>query len=199
MKTCLLMIGDGRDDVHDRSVASSLKHLPTFDRVVTVDDTTRELGFAGAIAEGWRQVLAGPDVDWVFHLELDFLFHEDVPLERMIGVLVAQPKLAQMSLKRQAVNDAETAAGGIVEAHPDDFTQMSNHGDVWTEHRRYFTTNPSVYPAALCQLGWPQVPESEGHFTHQLLDDPELRFGIWGPKFAAPAVQHIGTRAGHGY
>jgi hypothetical protein len=70
----------------------------------------------------------------------------------------------------------------------------------WTEHRRFFTTNPSVYRTSLCKLGWPQESESEGKFTHRLLADPLLRFAFWGRKFDPPLCEHIGTiRAGAGY
>ena len=199
-RVCLLRIGDGRGEYHNRSWESAQEALPTgeMDHVL-IDDSAHELGFSGAIAEGWRQALE-TGADWVFHLELDFTFARPVPLERMIRVLTEHSYLVQMSLKRQPWNEEEKDAGGIVECCPDDFTQRTDRGDVWTEQRRYFTTNPSLYPAALCNLGWPKEGESEGRFTHRLLADPDARFGIWGPKFDPPAVEHIGAeRQGTGY
>lgn len=195
----LLRIADGRDAYHQESWGSALEHLPKVDHVVTVDDREHRLGFAGAIQQGWDQITE-TDASWVFHLELDFLFHKQVPLDRMIAVLDRHPELAQVCLKRQPVNDQEQAAGGIVEVRPGEYTQRVENGDIWTEHRLCFSTNPSVYPAALCHQDWPQTERSEGVFTHRLLEDPEVRFAFWGAKFDPPLVHHIGdARAGHGY
>jgi hypothetical protein len=131
---------------------------------------------------------------------MDFTYNAPVALDRMIAVLKRHPHIVQVALKRQPWNAEECAAGGIVECHPDDFRQRHDAGDIFTEHRRFFTTNPSVYPAALCAQGWPQVPQSEGMFTHRLLEDPDVRFAFWGAKFDPPLVEHVGaTRAGHGY
>jgi hypothetical protein len=118
----------------------------------------------------------------------------------MIRLLERHPELAQLALKRQAWNAEERAAGGIIECHPGDFLEVSDAEATWTEHRRFFTTNPSVYSSRLCELGWPQVEHSEGIFTHCLLEDPELRFAFWGGRFDPPQCQHIGeVRAGVGY
>lgn len=198
MTVCLLRIGDGRDDYHERSWESAKQHL-TWDEVVTVDDRHHQLGFCGAIQHGWDQVI-DTGCDYVLHLELDFTFHKTVPVGRMCEVLGRHPELAQLVLKRQAWNDQERAAGGIIEQHPGDYTERYENGDVWTEHRRFWSTNPCVYPARLCRLGWPQESESEGKFTHRLLRDPHLRFAFWGAKHDPPLVEHIGTtRHGNGY
>lgn len=203
MSVCLLIIDDGREDYLARSVESASEMLPEVGHKVIVDDAEHSLGFAGAVQEGWNRVLE-TGADWVFHLESDFVFNQPVPLARMQCLLdvADQPghnRLAQVSLKRQPWNQREKAAGGIVEADLDDFSWRSNGMDDWTEHRRYFTTNPSLYRAALCERGWPQVPESEGVFTHQLLADG-YRFAIWGKPLAPPMVEHIGReRAGKGY
>lgn len=199
MSVCLLRIGDGRDAYHEASLASAQEMLPAFDEIVTIDDRAHELGFAGAIAEGWRQVL-DTGCDWVMHLELDFTFNDPVDVHRMIEVLQRRWDIAQIVLKRQAVNAEEQAAGGIVEVHPADFTQIHDAGCVLTTHRRFWSTNPSIYSTRWCRLGWPQQQYSEGVFTHKLLADPLLRFAFWGAKHAPPLVHHIGdVRAGGGY
>lgn len=199
MSVCLLTIGDGRDELHDRSIESAKMHLPQFAHLVQIDDRDHQLGFAGAIASGWRQV-AMTAADWVFHLEADFIFNRPVDIAGMIHVLSEHRKLVQLSLKRQPWNKDERAAGGVVEAHPDDFTQITDAGHVWTEHRRYWTTNPSLYSVNWCRQGWPLEERSEGMWTQRLIEDAAVRFGIWGAKFDPPAVEHIGTeRAGHGY
>ena len=198
MSVCLLVIHDGRHDYLERTIESANDHLPmdVFDQVVTVDDTDHKLGFAGAVQHGWEQV----ETEWVFHLEGDFTFNENIPIHRMIRLLQDRPYLAQVALKRQPWNPQEHRAGGIVELHPGDFHEVTDGEVVWTEHRRFFTTNPSVYSSRLCRGGWPQEPHSEGMFTHRLLTDPLLRFAFWGGKFDAPKVEHIGhERAGTGY
>lgn len=201
MSVCLLLIGDGREDYHERSYASLLAVLDRsqIDNVVTVDDSEHRLGFSGAIQAGWERALAH-DADYVFHVELDFTFHAPLPLDRIVALLERRQDVAQVVLKRQPWNEQERAAGGIIEQHPDDYTERQDRGDVWTEHRRFFSTNPSLYSTRLCRLGWPQEPRSEGVFTHRLLADPLLRFAFWGAKHDAPLVEHIGmARAGMGY
>lgn len=195
MSVCLLLIHD-RPELVERTHRSLAKYDLQFDQVVDVDDTEHRLGFAGAVQYGWEQI----ETDWVFHLEGDFLFNQEPPIEEMVNLLIRRPYLAQVVLKRQAWNRDEKRAGGIVELHPNDFHEVTDGVSTWTEHRRFFSTNPSVYSSRLCRLGWPQESESEGKFTHRLLADPLLRFAFWGHKFQPPMVNHIGEhRAGHGY
>ena len=199
LSVCLLLISDGRQQYLDRTIISTRENLPGFEQMVHIRDDDHQLGFDGAIREGWRQAL-DTGCEYVLHLEADFTFNQPVPVDRIIGVLERNPYLAQIVLKRQAWNQGEIAAGGIVEEHPDDFTQRTEHGDIWTEHRRFFSTNPSFYPVGLCAQGWPAGANSEGRFTARLLEDPDLRFAFWGGKFDAPLVEHIGVhRAGQGY
>lgn len=201
MSVCLLLIGDGRDDYRERTLESA-RDVGLFDQVtdvVEIDDRGHRLGFAGAVQAGWDAVIA-TGAEWVFHLELDFTFHARVDVHAMVGVLQRHWWLGQVVLKRQAWNDQEKAAGGIVEVHPDDFIERTDGQRVWTEHRRFWSTNPSVYSTNWCRIGWPQVPQSEGVWTHKLLADPAVRFAFWGGKFDAPLVHHIGeARAGKGY
>ena len=222
MTVCLLVITDGRAGYHERTMASAADMLPDVSHRVMVndcadpawcehlDDTwgddfdilhpTRRRGFAGAIQAGWDRLRATTSAEWVFHLEADFTFNEPVDIASMAAVLERHPHLVQMALRRQPWNDAERAAGGIVEQHPGDYTDHLWDEHRWLEHRRFFTTNPSLYRASLCDDGWPQVPHSEGIFTHQLLTDPAVTFGFWGARSDPPKVHHIGDeRAGHGY
>lgn len=194
MTVALLAISDGRE-CHVDSVLSMHRNGYRFDQIIHVDDRDHGLGFAGAIQQGWDQV----ETDYVVHWECDFLLVDSFPVDSMIDLLHRRPYLAQVALKRQPVNREEIAAGGIVELHPDDFEEQTNHLCTWTEHRRFFTTNPSVYSSKLCRLGWPQEQFSEGVFTHRLLRDPLLKFAFWGGKYDAPRVVHIGERRGRGY
>lgn len=199
----LLLISDGRHDYLEQTLASAERCLPAVDALIHVDDTEHELGFAGAIQAGWDTV---PETGcgWVFHLEADFIFNAPVPLEQMIATVRRDPNLAQMALKRQPWNDREVAAGGLCEADPDEYTEhwrtLDGTLETWTTNRRSFTTNPCVYRASICERGWPQIKHSEGNFTHELMKDPAIRFGLWGLKFGPPWVTHIGDqRTGNGY
>jgi hypothetical protein len=160
----------------------------------------RRRGFGGTIANAWP-MMAGMPERYVCHLEDDFTFRRPVDLSRLAAVLDALPDLVQLSLMRQPWNDQERQAGSVVDAllaRGLSFRPCSLYGARWLEHRGYFTTNPSLYPTKLCRLGWPDGDQSEGRFTARLLEDPALRFGIWGS--GDPWVEHIGAeRVGTGY
>lgn len=200
MSFAVLIVRDGRDDIHERSIESLHAALPEPAYAITVDDADHKLGFAGAIEEGWRQIREAAPVEFVWHHEADFIYERPVPLEDMAAVLRAQPHLAQLALKRQPVNGDEQAAGGIVEMWPDCYRQRTYRGSVYTEHDICWTTNPALYPRAWVQQGWPQVPGSEVAWGERLKEDPDLRFAYWGAKYDPPLVEHIGEqRAGRGY
>lgn len=202
----LLFITD-RPRYAERTLASLGEMCPAaFGVRIVVNDEAHELGFAGAIAEGWRRVLE-TDAEYVFHLEDDFIFTRPVSLQAMCEALDGLPGVAQIALKRQAWNEAEREAGGIIEQHYDDFEEIAVSragGDDrarWpvTVHRRFFTTNPSIYRREIAERDWPQEPHSEGVFTHRLLADG-YTFAFWGAKDDPPRVLHIGEeRAGVGY
>lgn len=215
MRWVFLLIHDGRTDasgrqLHELTLESARGAFGCEpEQMLVVDDTEHELGFAGAIQDAWCQLRdrdrllrahGGSGFDYVFHCEGDFLFTRPVPVVRMMRVLEAHPHLAQLVLKRQPWAPEEEAAGGIVEMHPDEYEQVSRLGDTWTEHRLFWSTNPTLYPFGWAHHDWPQDAGSERAWTDILLRDPALRFAFWGPKFAPPAVLHIGDRrAGHGY
>lgn len=201
MSFALLLISDGRDEYRERTVSSAREHLPEPDWFIEVADPDHELGFGGAIRKGWRRILTQTDADFVFHLEADFTFNRPVYVEEMAAVLAAHPYLAQLALRRQPWNEAEKEAGGIVEMHPDDYVERDLNGWHWLEHTRCFTTNPCLYPRAICEYGWPAGPESEGRFGLELVKgSPDIRFGFWGARDSGEACEHIGeVRTGTGY
>lgn len=173
-------------------------------------------GFGGAIGYAWRALADYSNADYVFHLEDDFTFNRQVDLDAMAGVLAGYPHLAQMALRRQAWNEAERAAGGVIEQHPEDYTErgamvVTDTSLVtrvnWLEHARFFTTNPCLYrrrrpgghPDVEMATPWPDGPNSEGRYGIRLRE-AGYRFGFWGKRSDAPWVHHIGeTRAGNGY
>lgn len=225
----LLVMTDGRRDCIAQTITSATLNVPyPWIRRVIHDDSGDPLhrqwlaetfgplgfqvafhpggrqGFGGAIRNAWRMVAADPcHPDFVFHLEDDFVFNRRLDVAAMAEVLDAHPYLIQLALRRQPWNDEERAAGGIVEQHPGDFAEMrwEGHPHVWLEHRRFFTTNPSLYRADLCRRSeWPTGSNSEGHFTHRILEHAHARFGYWGARDSGEAVEHIGhTRVGVGY
>lgn len=208
MSVCLLLISDGRDDYLARTMESLADNLPAFDEIVHVEDREHELGFAGAIQEGWDRVL-DTGCEFVWHQEDDFTYNRPVPLAEMIDLLRARPYLAQVCLRRQAVGH-EVAFGGFMEQFPDWYTEHTDGQRTWMETTRNFTTNPSVYRSELCAVGWPDAPHSEGIFGFALREDiglpwgvapEEVRFGFWGSrKSGAEWVTHIGDeRRGNGY
>lgn len=155
-------------------------------------------GFGGAIIDGWA-ALRNLEVDYVFHLEDDFMFTRYVDLGAMRAVLDANERVCQMALRRQAWNQEEKTAGGLVQLAPDAYTERITGRHEWLEHSLFFTTNPSLYRADLMGSGWPKGANSEGKFTHQLLGQ-ERTFGYWGRKWDEPWVLHIGEhRTGTGY
>lgn len=193
----LMVISDGRDEYLQRTLLSAVQHLPSFDQLVHVNDRDHELGFAGAIQAGWDQI----DTDYVFHLEADFTIDRRVPLDRMLEALRADRGLTQIALLRQPWNEQEIAAGGIVELDPAAYKRRSAPSSPhrYLEHRKFWTTNPSLYPRWIVDRGWPQRPNSEGHFGLELFAErAHWRSAFWGT--GDPWVTHIGTeRAGVGY
>lgn len=233
MSIALLVITDGRRDCITETIASAEANLvgPITRRLIyddSGDHTNRawlrvnfpgyeiayhpagRQGFGGAIRFAWQRLALGAE-RFVFHLEDDFTFGRIVNLEAMAHVLDHRPHLAQVALRRQAWNDAERAAGGVVELTPDGFTETVLDGDAadgyptgahlaWLEHRQFFTTNPSLYRRDLCGMGWPKGDQSEGRFTLDLFRNPETRCAYWGRRDDGPWVEHIGReRVGVGY
>lgn len=166
-----------------------------------IPPTATRQGFDGAIRHAWTHA-RGMTEPYVFHLEDDFTFNRPVDLDELVSVLDAHPHIVQMVLRRQAWNAEELAAGGVVEVAPHDFHEVLDpEGRRWLEHRRFFSTNPSLYRRSLLTWRhWPSGEHSEGVFTHQLLADDRLRFGYWGHRDDDPWVEHIGIqRAGERY
>ncbi len=184
------------DDTGDEAYRDYLRGaFPDFE---VIGQPTRQ-GFGGAIRSAWAHLRTRPERS-VFHLEDDFTFNEPVDLVLMQRVLDRNPQLVQLALRRQPWNDDERAAGGIIEQHPDDYVDCSDGVSHWLEHRRFFTTNPSIYRRSLIEKGWPAGKNSEGVFTRQLLDGPGVRFAYWGRRTDPPKVEHIGEhRTGTGY
>lgn len=200
--TEFVMYDDTGDSQHRRMLAR------TYPEFAHINAGPRQ-GFGGAIAHAWQYLADWSEADYVFHLEGDFTFNREVDLLALAATLEAHPELAHMALRRQAWAPVEIAAGGVVEMHPDAYTDVfvDVHQRAWLEHRLFWTTNPSLIHMDLIRRGWPDVPQSERQFTEYLLREgspwvpgDEVRFGYWGRREDGPWVHHIGDeRAGRGY
>lgn len=181
------------DDSGDPEYKQFLKdNFPTFD---IIGQNSRQ-GFGGAIKYAWETLRCYYPNTFVFSTEDDFLFNESIDLYHLMDILIKNPHLAQIALKRQPWNAQEIAAGGIVEQHPQDYEDKES----WLEHRRFFTTNSSLYTYELINRGWPNIPNSEGMFSIELFKDPSVKSAFYGKRFDPPKINHIGDqRIGTGY
>lgn len=183
------------DDGCDPAYSAWLDEV--FPWTLHVPPERRKRGFGGAIRAGWDQIRRLP-VDYVFHLEDDFVFTKFFRQEQLVRILEENPKLVQVALKRQPWNSEEEQAGDLVRLRWDSYVQRHNdRGDEWYEQRMFFTTNPSLYRYDLACGGWPTGEKSEGRFSQKIMAaDPEAVFGFLGRKEDPPWVTHIGGVAG---
>lgn len=233
MSIAVLVITDGRDAYLDRCVAS-LGHVTGDITEWWMHDDTGDADYRAALAArypDWRHIDAGPQragcaeafrscwrqlrqhstADKVFLIEGDFEFFRPVDLDDMAALLDARPYLAEVALRRQPWNDLEIAAGGIVEQHPEWYTDCSDDaGRQWLEQSAFFTTNCPLFRRSLFDVEWPgHIPGqySEGTFHQRLVTQgtPEVpgdavRYAYWGSRESGVWVHHIGEqRAGTGY
>jgi hypothetical protein len=221
----LLVMTDGRDDLLDRALAVDWRTVDGLERVTErwihddtgSDEHRRELaarypefvqlgagprrGFGGAIRQSWSRLRECSSARYVLHLEDDFVLTRPLDLAAMVKVMDRHPYLTQMALRRQPWNEDERRAGGIVERQPDDYTEVRDGDHIWLEHRRFWTTNPSIYRRSLCEREWPVGLESEGRFGLALwASDPSYRAAFWGSRDSGERCEHIGReRVGSGY
>lgn len=220
MTVTLLVMTDGRRDCIARTIPAALERLhgPITAKVIhddsadpayrawlteqfsefTVIGGQQRRGFGGAIRAAWEYVKP-LEAEHVFHLEDDFVIARDVDLRAMIDTLAEKSYLVQLALLRNAVNAQERAAGGVIQQHPESYISARWREHAWREHRRFFTTNPSLYRRSLMFREWPDGRESEGRFGIALFaENPETRCAFWGAE--GEWCEHIGhERVGNGY
>ena len=150
-------------------------------------------GLAGAVQSAWSSV--NPEVDYVFHLEDDFLFNKSIDIAHMSFLLRTNPQLVQMALVRASVNPPEEEVGGFVFQHLEDYSQKEDY----FQHGRLFTLNPCLYPMSTVKMGWPDHG-GESEFTTKVHSiDKDYRFGFYGNIYDEPLVTHIGGRRSEGW
>lgn len=225
----LIVLTNGRSCIHD-TVAAARKHLTGWDRLVIVDDSGDEAhrrhlfntlepqtlqpvapaaaGYNAAMKEVWRIGRNFPD--GIFLLEDDFILETDVNVTQLKALVDYHTFLIQVALLRQAWWQNEVDAGGLIpalekEGHVFKDWCMSLLVDPpiprkWTEHRAFFTTNPTYIPARTLGYEWPDGDYSEGMFGKHLFDsDPDARSAFLGSRTDGPLVRHVGVRSGFGY
>lgn len=206
MNIALVVVTDGRWRYLERALQAAARYLhhPSVKHRRIVNDSGEHLGWpdfeivnhpqrrglAAAVASAWADL--PDDADYVFHLEEDFVLTEPVPLVTMAAVLASHTELAQLVLKRQPWSPEERAAGGIIERHPERYTER----DAYVEHREIFSLNPSLIPRAITDRGWP--PGNEAEMTAQLLADG-YSFAFWGRAKDRPRCLHIGAERSPGW
>lgn len=169
----------------------------------------QQLGFCGASRALWTTAVSRArslGVKHVFWLEHDFVFTENIDVDALAYVLGMRSGIAQLSLMRDAANDAERKAGGLFESRREQYRQRvaqrwTADGTIyydWMEHSAYFTTTPSLMKTEFMDENpWPAFQsECEGRFGIELVKRG-YTFGVWG--HGRPSVEHIGRRTGKGY
>lgn len=214
--TIVVYVTNGRADCLARAVPSFTEALDgPIVRTVIVDDsgdphyqawirltfpgidlvTTPRRGFDAAYQTVWRTV-AEYGHPWTFVIEDDFEATRPIDLTAMQAAMNERPELVQMALRRQAWFPAEIEAGGVVEQHPDDYTDTPTH----LEHRRFITTNPALWRRSfITHHDWPKGSHSESRFASSVFREPDLVAGYWGQRSDEPWVIHDGERIGSGY
>jgi glycosyltransferase involved in cell wall biosynthesis len=205
MNVALMVITDGRWDYLQQTLQSAAECLDyPFSQRLLVDDSGESVGFApdgfdiirnlprkglaGAIQTGWDHL--NDDIDFVFHLEDDFVFPDEVDIELMVEILEYEPELAQVALLRQPWSPEERQAGGIYSIQPERFKQK--YGFVQQSH--LFTFNPCLYPVEITKY----KADLEAELTAELLAD-DWRFGYLGELGDDPKTFHIGVRRSKAY
>jgi hypothetical protein len=201
----LMVITDGRWDYLQQTLQSASECLNyPFSQRLLVDDSGESVGFApdgfdiirnlprkglaGAIQTGWDHL--NEDIDFVFHLEDDFVFPEPVDIPWMVEYLKADPSLAQIALHRQPWSPEERQAGSIYNLSPERFTQRPG----WISQRHLFTFNPCLYPVEITKY----TADLEAELTAALKSDG-WQFGYLGNLDDEPRCLHIGVRRSKAY
>lgn len=206
MKLALMVITDGRWDYLQRTLESAAECLdyPWSQRIL-VDDSGEDVGFcptkfdfvkntprrglAGAIQSGWDAL--DEDIDYIFHLEDDFIFPDHVDIDLMLELLEYENDLAQMALLRQPWSPQEQQAGGIYWIEPERFKQKQG----FVQQQHLFTFNPCLYHISVVQNYRAGL---EAELTAELLKDG-WKFGYLGELGDEPRTIHIGLRRSRNY
>lgn len=209
---------NGRREYLERTLTTLEKLHGNFSRILIHDDsgdenyhnwlkqfnyelaTTKRVGFAKAMISAWQKLKEDSN-EWVFHLEEDFLFMDDVYIHNIIDVITHNEYLKQIVLLRQPTGSRARIKGGIIASHPERYEDKTDGINYWVEHRVNFSCNPCVYKKSLIyEYPWPDIIYSEREYGRMLFKDPNTKFAYWGKSTDKPRVMHIGkVRDGFNY
>lgn len=155
------------------------------------------LGFCAAVTDAWK-LATGPGVPFVFWLEDDIEIVRGIDLGDLAHVLTKEPKIAQMGLMRQPVNEQEKKAGSLFALYRDRYDQRGVGTKAWLRSTTNFTTTSSLMRREfMVEQPWPGYDKDcEGRYSIDLLGKG-YTFGVWGTGEAW--VNHFGERSGTGY
>ena len=216
----LLIITNGRREYLERTLSTLGKLHGNLSRILIHDDSgdedyhnwlkqfnyelaaTKRVGFRGAMISAWQKLKEDSN-GWVFHLEDDFLFLDDVYIDNMINVIKNHNYIKQIVLLRQPIGNRsrEQIKGGIIASHPERYEDKTDGINYWVEHRVGFSCNPCIYKKSLIyEYPWPDVLHSEREYGRVLFKDPNAKCAYWGKSTNKPKVFHIGDiRSGFNY
>ncbi len=214
----LLIMTNGRQEYLERTLSTLEKLHGNFSRILIHDDsgdedyhnwlkqfnyelaTTKRIGFAKAMISAWQKLKEDSN-EWVFHLEEDFLFMDDVYVNNMIDVIKHNDYIKEIVLLRQPIGYRERIKGGIIALHPERYEDKTDGINYWVEHRVNFSCNPCIYKKSLIyEYPWPDISCSEREYGRMLFNDPNIKFAYWGKSTDKPIVMHIGgIRNGFNY
>lgn len=218
MRTAIVFIDDGRPDYLAQSVESVERHVGLslsdplilindagnpeysetllklyfrFERIVNHDERR---GLAGAVRSAWETALE-QDVDYVWHMEGDFILTQNLFLSDMYSVLKENPQLAQLVLKRQPWSPEEIQAGGQIETAPELYVDCKG----FVSHKRLFSFNPCLIPRHVVELALAGPGDGLERGVTDTLLDAGYSFGYLGDRFDPPRCEHIGINRSPGY
>lgn len=206
----LLIMTNGRREYLTRTLSTLGKLHGNFSRTLIHDDsgdsdyrswlrglgyelaTTDRVGFAKAMISAWENLKKDKN-EWVFHLEEDFVFMDDVYVDDMINVMKQNGHIKEMVLLRQPIGGRQVSKGGIVASHPERYEDNTDGINFWMEHRVNFSCNPCVYEKSLIyEHPWPDGTYSERKYGRMLFEDLYAKCAYWGKRSDPPKVWHIG-------
>lgn len=145
------------------------------------------LGIFGSVQKAWS--LIPKNTEYVFHLENDFVFNEEIEIERLTKALSVNKHIFQIALLRQPWYKDEIRKGGIYK-NVGGFRNANIAGLDIVLHRHFFTHNPCIYPVRFAQ----QIPNYNEYtyVRHLRRQDPNGFCAFLGTLTDNPKVTHIG-------
>jgi uncharacterized protein YifE (UPF0438 family) len=149
-------------------------------------------GLSGSVRTLW-EIADELDIDYIWHQEGDFTFNENINVNTLLNIF--DPYIAQVTLKRQPVNNEEANYGGFMQRDRASYDQVYRGNIKYSTHRNFFTLNPGLYPRWVINLGWEQG-WGEKEFGERLFSNHLVKCAYYGWVDDPPLVNHIGVYRG---